>query len=240
MLYRFFGFLLFIVSLFSCTVFGEQTGIKYAKLENGLQIYVVPDHRIPVVLHSIIYKVGSMDDPIGKSGLAHFFEHLMFKTVGKFKDLKATMGSIGAKYNAYTTKTHTCYWELVLKQDLPLAMEIEADRMSNFNLGSEDHGMHKAYYQLILDEKQVVLSERQYTVSRNPLALLYEEMDNVFYHTGYGRPVIGWEKDIKSYNDRDVKDFHNHYYHPANAILLVVGDVQLDEVLKLAEEKSQK
>ncbi|WP_253303215.1 M16 family metallopeptidase [Wolbachia endosymbiont of Phyllotreta cruciferae] len=204
-----------------------DNNLSYAKLSNGLDIYVVPNHRIPAVLHAVIYKVGGMDDPIGKAGLAHYVEHLMFETTGKFKDVKSTMGSIGAQFNAFTTKEYTCYHELVLKKDLPLVMEIEADRMGNFNITQEK----------VDKEKSVVLEERKMRFDNQPHNLLLEEVDSAFYRTGYGRSVIGWESDIKTYNQDDITRFHDNYYHPSNAILLIVGDVEFDEVVRLAEEK---
>lgn len=149
MLYKFFIFLLFIFFFtYSSTLkaTSEKYNIKHTKLSNGLDIYVIPNHRIPAVLHTIIYKVGGMDDPIGKAGLAHYFEHLMFETTGKFKDIKSTMSSIGAEFNAFTTREYTCYYELVLKKDLPLIMEIEADRMDNFNVTQDKIDKEKKLY----------------------------------------------------------------------------------------------
>ncbi|MCV3769333.1 MAG: insulinase family protein [Wolbachia pipientis] len=230
MLYKFFIFLLFIFFFtYSSTLkaTSEKYNIKHTKLSNGLDIYVIPNHRIPAVLHTIIYKVGGMDDPIGKAGLAHYFEHLMFETTGKFKDIKSTMSSIGAEFNAFTTREYTCYYELVLKKDLPLIMEIEADRMDNFNVTQDK----------IDKEKKIVLEERKMRFDNNPNNLLWEEMNNAFYRNGYGRSVIGWENDIKTYNQDDITRFHNNYYHPNNAILIIVGDIKFDEVKKLAKEK---
>lgn len=227
MLRKFFSFFILSVFFFICPISLEAEIIKHAKLSNGLDVYVVPNHRIPAVFHAIIYKVGGMDDPIGKAGLAHYFEHLMFETTGKFKDIESTLGSIGAQFNAFTTKEYTCYYELVLKKDLPLAMEIEADRMGNFDVTQDK----------IDREKNIVLEERKMRFDNNPEALLWEEMNSAFYRNGYGRSVIGWESDIKTYNQDDITRFHDNYYHPGNAILLVVGDVEFEEVAELAKEK---
>ncbi|WCR58063.1 M16 family metallopeptidase [Wolbachia endosymbiont of Ctenocephalides felis wCfeJ] len=231
MFHKFFSFFILFVFFFAYSISSKaastEHNINHAKLSNGLDIYVVPNHRISAVFHAVIYKVGGMDDPIGKAGLAHYFEHLMFETTGKFKDIESTLGSIGAQFNAFTTKEYTCYYELVLKKDLPLAMEIEADRMGNFNVTQDK----------IDREKNIVLEERKMRFDNHPEVLLWEEMDNAFYRTGYGRSVAGWESDIKTYNQDDITRFHDNYYHPNNAILLVVGDVEFDEVVKLAEEK---
>lgn len=228
MIHKFISLFLLIALPFNYSVFSKTLpSIQHAKLENGLDVYVVPNHRTPAVFHAVIYKVGGMDDPIGKAGLAHYFEHLMFETVGKFENIEATLGGIGAKFNAFTTKEYTCYYELVLKKDLPLAMEIEADRMSSFNVTQDK----------INREKNIVLEERKMRLDNNPPGLLWEEMNSAFYRNGYGRSVIGWESDINTYNEDDIKRFHDNYYHPGNAILLIVGDVKFDEALKLAEEK---
>ncbi|WP_341808606.1 pitrilysin family protein [Wolbachia endosymbiont (group E) of Neria commutata] len=227
------NFFLLTVFFFSCPVFSEQLNVKkdvniqHAKLNNGLDVYVVPNHQIPAVLHSVIYKVGGMDDPIGKAGLAHYFEHLMFETTGNFKDIKATLANIGAQSNAFTTTEYTCYYELVLKKDLPLVMEVEADRMGSFNVTQDK----------VDREKNIVLEERKMRLDNNPHNLLWEEMNSAFYRNGYGRSVIGWESDIKTYNQDDIKRFHDNYYHPGNAMLLIVGDVEFDEALELAKEK---
>lgn len=233
MFHKFISFSLLVTFFLSYPVFSGQLNIKkdinvqYAKLKNGLDIYVAPNHRIPAVLHSVIYKVGGMDDPMGKAGLAHYFEHLMFETTGKFKNIESILGSIGARFNAFTTRGYTCYYELVLKKDLSLVMEVEADRMSSFHVS----------YDKIEREKNIVLEERKMRIDNRPIALLWEEMNNAFYRTGYGRPIAGWDVDINTFNQHDIEKFHDNYYHPGNAMLLVVGDVEFDEVLKLAEEK---
>ncbi|MDG7056366.1 MAG: insulinase family protein [Wolbachia endosymbiont of Meromenopon meropis] len=225
---------LFILLLLSCirsyplrAANNVENNIMHAELSNGLNIYVIPNHRTQAVFHAIIYKVGGMDDPIGKTGLAHYFEHLMFEITGKFKNIESTMSSIGAQFNAFTTREYTCYYELVLKDDLSLVMDAEADRMRDFNVAQD-----KAER-----EKNIVLEERKMRFDNNPHNLLLEEMNSVFYHTGYGRSVIGWESDIKTYNQDDIVRFHDNYYHPGNSILLIVGDVEFDEVMKLIEKK---
>ena len=177
MFHKFISFSLLVTFLLSYPVFSGQLNIKkdinvqYAKLKNGLDIYVAPNHRIPAVLHSVIYKVGGMDDPMGKAGLAHYFEHLMFETTGKFKNIESILGSIGARFNAFTTRGYTCYYELVLKKDLSLVMEVEADRMSSFNVSHDK----------IEREKNIVLEERKMRIDNRPIALLWEEMNNAFY-----------------------------------------------------------
>lgn len=231
--FRSFIFLLLFSCLFNFAALSEQidikkyTNIQHGKLKNGLDIYVMSDHRIPFVFHGVIYKVGGMDDPVGKAGLAHYFEHLMFETAGKFQDIKSTMAEIGAQINAYTTSDYTCYYEMAHKKDLPLMMEVEADRMGSFDVTQDK----------IDREKNIVLEERKMRTDNEPISLLFEEIHNAFYRTGYGKPVVGWKTDINSFNKNDIEKFHDNYYHPGNAMLIIVGDVEFDEVLKLAEEK---
>ncbi|MDD9331799.1 MAG: pitrilysin family protein [Wolbachia sp.] len=233
MFHKFFSFLFLTVLSFNYSVFSyqlekkESVHIQCAKLNNGLDVYVVPNHRIPAVLHAVVYKVGGMDDPIGKAGLAHYFEHLMFETTGKFTDIGSTMSRIGAQFNAFTTREFTCYYELILKKDLPLAMEVEADRMGNFNVTQDK----------IDREKNIVLEERKMRFDNHPHNLLREEMNNAFYRTGYGKPVVGWESDINTFSQDDITRFHDNYYHSGNAMLLIVGDVEFDEIIELAKEK---
>lgn len=215
--------LLFIISQ---SAFALDTKVSHEKLENGMEVYVIPNHRIPAVMHMIWYKVGGADDPIGKSGLAHYLEHLMFKGTKKFKDVPATIGNIGGSFNAGTSADFTVYYELVRKKDLNLAMEIEADRMRNLSV--TDEAAEK--------ERNIVLEERKMRIDNSPRAILEEEMESAFYRNNYGRPVAGWENEINSLNKNDALNFYNKYYYPNNAILIVVGDVNAHEVLSLAEK----
>jgi zinc protease len=198
-------------------------------LANGLQLIVIEDHRSPIVFNAIGYKVGAADQPPGKTGLAHFFEHLLFKATksrpaGTFDKL---MDENGAQKNAFTTQDVTMFWERSGKSLLPQLMEIEADRMQNLILTDD----------VVATELKVVQEERRQTTESEPSALLYEKMDAALYTIHpYGRPVVGVPEDVAKLNRDDAETFYRAHYAPANAIVLVVGDVKPDEVKALAEK----
>jgi zinc protease len=198
-------------------------------LPNGLQVVVIPDHRAPVVTHMIWYKVGSADETAGKSGLAHFLEHLMFKGTaknpsGRFSQVVAT---IGGQENAFTSSDYTGYFQRVPREELKAMMEFEADRMTGLELSDE----------VVRPELLVVLEEQNMRVANNPGARLGEQMEAALYlNHPYGRPVIGWRHEIEQLDRAGALDFYRRFYSPNNAILVVAGDVTPDEVRKLAEE----
>ena len=198
-------------------------------LENGLQVVVIPDHRTPVVTHMVWYRVGSADEPPGKTGVAHFLEHLMFKGTTDHPDgeFSRRVAEIGGQENAFTATDYTGYFQRVAKEWLPLMMEFEADRMANLVLNEEQ----------IASERSVVREERRTRVDNSPASQLREELLATLYRSHpYGRPVIGWEHEIAALNLADAIDFYNIYYSPNNAILVVAGDVELEEVRELAEK----
>jgi zinc protease len=198
-------------------------------LPNGLQVVVIPDHRAPVVTHMIWYKVGSADETAGKSGLAHFLEHLMFKGTaknpsGRFSQVVAT---IGGQENAFTSSDYTGYFQRVPREQLKAMMEFEADRMTGLELSDE----------VVRPELLVVLEEQNMRVANNPGARLGEQMEAALYlNHPYGRPVIGWRHEIEQLDRAGALDFYRRFYTPNNAILVVAGDVTPDEVRTLAEE----
>ena len=197
-------------------------------LANGMQVLVIPDHRVPVVTHMVWYRVGSADDPPGKSGVAHFLEHLMFKGterhgIGEFSRLVA---GVGGQENAFTSDDYTGYFQRVAKRHLGLVMELESDRMANLRLSDE----------VVLPERDVVLEERRSRIDNDPGARLGETVSAVlFLRHPYGTPTIGWEQEVARLTRADALAFYNRYYTPNNAILIVAGDVEVDEVRKLAE-----
>lgn len=192
-------------------------------LDNGLEVVVIPDHRAPVVTHMIWYRVGSADEPEGRSGIAHFLEHLMFKGTthhpeGEFSKVVADNGG---DENAFTTKDYTAYFQRVSKDDLHLMMAYEADRMENLVLTDA----------VVEPEKQVVLEERNMRVEGEPGAALGNAMSAVLYlRHPYGVPVIGWREEIERLTKADAIAFYDRYYTPNNAILVVAGDVTEAEV----------
>lgn len=196
-----------------------------SRLKNGMGVCVLKDTRSNMVFHSVMYKVGAVDDFNGKSGLAHFLEHMMFKGTKKYKNFVEAMADIGAAYNAMTGSEMTIYYEIAKLSDLSALMEIEADRMQGLVFSARE----------IEKERNVVQEERLMRVENVPLSLLYEEMASVFYRTSYSRPAIGWMTDIKTFGLAETKDFYKLYYRPENAVLFVIGDIGMTDVMRYAE-----
>ena len=199
------------------------------KLDNGLEVVVIPDRRAPVVTHMIWYRNGSADDPPGKSGIAHFLEHLMFKGTlahpkGEFSEAVA---AIGGQENAFTGNDFTAYFQRVAKQHLAEMMAFEADRMSGLVLTDE----------VVAPERDVVLEERRMHCDADPNAQLNEAVQAaLFTHHPYGTPIIGWGHEIENLGREDALAYYRRFYTPENAILIIAGDVEPDEALSLAEE----
>jgi zinc protease len=197
-------------------------------LANGLQVVVIPDHRTPVVTQMIWYKVGSADETSGKSGLAHFLEHLMFKGTSKHPvgEFSQTVQRVGGNENAFTSADYTGYFQRVPREQLGRMMEFEADRMTGLVLKDEN----------VLPERDVVLEEFNMRVANNPEARLTEQiMAALYLNHPYGRPVIGWHREIEQLDREDALAFYRRFYAPNNAILVVAGDVDADEVRAMAE-----
>jgi zinc protease len=197
-------------------------------LNNGLQVVVIPDHRTPVVTQMIWYKVGSADETSGKSGLAHFLEHLMFKGTSKHSagEFSQTVLRVGGNENAFTSADYTAYFQRVPREELGRMMEFEADRMTGLVLKDEN----------VLPERDVVLEEFNMRVANNPEARLTEQiMAALYLNHPYGRPVIGWHPEIEKLDREDALAFYRRFYAPNNAILVIAGDVDADEVRPMAE-----
>lgn len=199
------------------------------ELANGLDVVVIPDHRAPVVTHMIWYQVGSADEPEGKTGIAHFLEHLMFKGTSTYPEgeFSRVVGEIGGEENAFTTADYTAYYQRVAKEKLELVMGYEADRMANLMLTDEN----------VIPERKVILEERAMRVEAEPGAQLGNAVDSVLYlRHPYGVPVIGWREDMEKLSKEDAIAFYDRFYTPNNAVLVVAGDVTADEVRGLAEK----
>ena len=198
-------------------------------LGNGLNVVVIPDHRTPVVTQMIWYKVGSADETPGKSGLAHFLEHLMFKGTAKHPvgEFSQTVLRIGGNENAFTSTDYTGYFQRVPREQLGKMMEFEADRMTGLILKDEN----------VLPERDVVLEEYNMRVANNPEARLTEQiMAALYLNHPYGRPVIGWHQEIEKLNREDALAFYRRFYAPNNATLVIAGDVDAKDVHAMAEE----
>ena len=198
-------------------------------LENGLQVVVLPKHLAPVVYQILVYKAGAADGAPGKNGVAHFLEHLMFKGTKRFGDGVFTreVDRHGGNDNAFTNQDVTAYHQQIAKRDLPLIMEMEADRMNGLILSDP----------IVLPERDVIIEERHQRIENNPGAQLSEMMDAVlFLNHPYRLPIIGWQHEMQTYTTQDAIDFYTKHYAPNNAVLVIAGDVTTDEVKALAEK----
>ncbi|WFE88991.1 pitrilysin family protein [Roseibium porphyridii] len=198
-------------------------------LENGLQVVVIPDRRAPVVTHMIWYKVGSADEPEGQSGVAHFLEHLMFKGTKDNPDgvFSKMIAERGGQENAFTSADYTAYFQRVAKEHLPLMMALEADRMENLVLSDE----------VVTPERKVVLEERRQRVDSEPGSRLREALNAItFVNHPYGSPVIGWQSEIEALNKEAAIAFYDRFYTPNNAVVVIAGDITVEDVRKLADE----
>lgn len=203
--------------------------VESFRLDNGLDVVVVPDHRAPVVTHMVWYRNGSADDPAGKSGIAHFLEHLMFKGTAKWPagEFSKIVAGFGGQENAFTSFDYTAYFQRVPRQHLRAMMDYEADRMTGLAFDES----------VVAPERDVVLEERKMRVDSDPAAQLGEEFSSaLFLHHPYGTPIIGWEHEIEELNRDDAFAYYQRFYTPENAILVVAGDTDAAEVRRLAED----
>jgi zinc protease len=212
-------------SLSHAAVFNPQT----ATLDNGMQVVLVENHRAPVVTHMVWYKVGSADEPEGVSGIAHFLEHLMFKGTDDIApgDFSKIVARNGGNDNAFTTWDYTGYFQNIARDRLDLVMKMEADRMVNLQLSDE----------VVLPERDVIIEERRSRLDNNPGSLLGEQMRaSLFMAHPYGRSIIGWTNEMEQLSTEDALAFYRDWYAPNNAILVVAGDITMDELMPLAEQ----
>ncbi len=218
--------------LFSLAAMEAPAGVfdpKTFTLSNGFQGIVIENHRAPVVTHMVWYKVGAIDDPQLKSGLAHFLEHLMFKGTpdSPAGRMLQEVERIGGSLNAATSQDFTYYYQTVPADKLELVMSLEAGRMNDLQINDTYVG----------PEKNVVLEERRMRIENNPLGQFVEALHSTFYrHHPKRIPTIGWEHEIRTYTAEDAQNFYNTWYTPNNALLVVAGDTTVEEVQKLAEK----
>ena len=206
-----------------------EQGVTTFTLDNGLEAVVIEDHRAPVVVHMVWYRVGSADEPIGKSGIAHFLEHLMFKATDELAsgEFSQTVAANGGSDNAFTSLDYTAYFQRIASDRLDLVMGMEASRMDGLALKEED----------IATERDVVIEERNQRTDNDPGALFNEQlMASQFLNHPYGIPIIGWKHEAHTLDLADAQAFYEAHYAPNNAILVVAGDVDPDEVRALAEK----
>ncbi|MEM1037121.1 MAG: pitrilysin family protein [Pseudomonadota bacterium] len=201
-------------------------------LDNGMDVVVLPDHRAPVVTHMVWYKVGAADEVPGKSGIAHFFEHLMFKATDDIPDgeFDSIIQRRGGQLNAFTSWDYTAYFERVAKQHLPKMMELEAERMTDLIVEETPGGS-------FFTERDVVKEERRQVLESSPSRVLSEMVLGTFWEGHpYEITILGHMEEIEQLTPEDAVSFYGQHYSPENAILIVAGDVTPEEVRVLAEE----
>jgi zinc protease len=199
------------------------------KLANGLDVVVIPNHRAPIVTQMVWYKVGAADEVPGKSGLAHFLEHLMFRGTketppGAFSRIVAENGG---QENAFTTHDYTAFYQNVAADRLDLVMRLEAERMNGLVIDDA----------VLLPERKVIIEERHMRIDNSPAGRMNEQLDTALYlNHPYRIPTIGWESEMRGLSTPDAQAFYAKWYHPNNAVLVVAGDVTVEQVRALAEK----
>ena len=197
-------------------------------LSNGMTLIVQPDRRAPTVAHMLWVRVGSMDEVDGTSGVAHVLEHMMFKGTPRLKpgEFSRRVAALGGRENAFTSRDATAYHQQVPSQHLEAVMRLEADRFAH-NVWDDDEFRR---------EIEVIKEERRQRVEESPRARMFEAFNAMnFLASPYRRPVIGWMSDIEAMTPQDVRDFYQRWYVPANAAVVIAGDVDVPTVRALAE-----
>lgn len=222
--------LILILLVFSpCFSHAKLYDPKTFLLPNGLTVVVLSNPQAPVVNHTMWFKTGANEDPLGKSGIAHFLEHMMFKGTKKVsgKEYTQTLRRLGVSFNATTSSEFTNYISIAHKKYLDKVMELEADRYQNLSFPDSE----------IKTERDVILQERSMRIDSVPLQKLVEGvMRNFYWNQPQGIPVIGWRHEMKTLNRDDVFDFYTHWYAPNNAILVLAGDITVEEAKSLTEK----
>lgn len=217
----------FIITLFCSSLAIAEVHEK--TLLNGLRVFVVEDHRSPVVVSQVWYRAGSIDEVNGKTGVAHVLEHMMFKGTkttkpGEFSEIIA---AAGGKENAFTGADYTCYFQQLEKSKLPIALKMEADRMENLVISEGEFNK----------EIKVVMEERRWRTDDKPTSQANELSQSLTFRTHpYRRPVVGWMNDLENMSYKDANEWYQDWYAPNNSILVVAGDVKSDEVFELANK----
>src|SRR5262245_54194138 len=215
--------LMLMTSSFATAQAASGPRVSEFTLANGLTLVVVPDNRAPVVTHMVYYRVGSADEPPGVSGIAHFLEHLMFKSTEKLAngEFSAIVSRLGGQHNAFTSNDYTSYYQRVSKDRLKQLMEMEADRMVNLRLGEQE----------VATERQVIIEERRVRTENVPSNILAEQMSAALYQNHpYRIPIIGWMHEMAKLSREDALTFYKRFYAPNNAIVVVSGDVNPADV----------
>lgn len=225
-------------SLFLAAVFGlgflpsgahAGPNAQEFRLANGLKLIVQEDRRAPTVVNMVWYRAGSIDEQSGTTGVAHVLEHMMFKGTKRLKpgEFSAKVAALGGRENAFTSRDYTGYHQQVEKSRLEQVMALEADRMQNLVLDPAEFAK----------EIRVVMEERRLRTDDKPLSLLYEAFNATAYAASPQRnPVVGWMNDLQNMTAADAQAWYDRWYAPNNATIVVAGDVDARQVLKLAEK----
>ncbi|MDO8448101.1 MAG: pitrilysin family protein [Rhodoferax sp.] len=229
--FRLLPFLFFAGCLLSGVAASGQTPAKVEQftLPNGLTVIVKPDRRAPTAVHMLWLRVGSMDEVDGTSGVAHVLEHMMFKGTPKVKagEFSRRVAALGGRENAFTAKDYTGYYQQIPSGRLEDVMKLEADRFANNQWPDEE----------FKKELEVVKEERRLRTEDSPRALMHEALNaTVFAASSYRRPIVGWMSDLQAMTPTDARDFYRRWYVPANAAVVVAGDVDVAQVRRLAEK----
>lgn len=206
-----------------------ENSITETVLDNGLKILIKEDHRAPVVVSQIWYRIGGSYEPEGKTGVSHVLEHMMFKGTSKYPtgEFDRIISENGGSGNAFTGRDYTAYFQKLEKSRLNVSFDLESDRMQNLLLDEEE----------FKKERQVVIEERRLRTEDNPESKVYEQfMKLAFPGHPYGRPIIGWMRDLEKLELNDLQEWYQRYYSPANAILVVAGDVDPEQVIEAAKQ----
>src|SRR5215213_2805112 len=201
---------------------------QISTLPNGLRVILSEDHSTPIVHVSVVYHVGSKNERPGRTGFAHFFEHMMFKGSLNVEPESHTsiIAGVGGRSNAYTTEDETVFWQTLPAQDLPLVLWLEADRMATLRI--DDAAFRR--------EREVVKEERRMRVENQPYGRLSEIIyDHAFTTHPYKHPTIGSMADLEAASVEDVREFHRTFYVPENATLTIVGDFDMTQAWQLVD-----
>ena len=217
------------ITLLLVLSFNARAEIMERTLDNGLHVILKKDTRAPVVTSHIWYKIGSVDESSGKTGLSHALEHMMFKGTkknpgGKFSEV---ISKLGGTENAFTSKDYTAYYQTLPSQYLEDAIKLESDRMSNLVVSKED----------FLKEIEVIKEERRLRTDDQPEGIAYEQLyASAYNNSAYHDPIIGWMEDLHNMTEKDIFNWYKSWYAPNNATAVIVGDIDFDKTFKLVEK----
>ena len=217
------------ITLLLVLSFNARAEIMERTLDNGLHVILKKDTRAPVVTSHIWYKIGSVDESSGKTGLSHALEHMMFKGTkknpgGKFSEV---ISKLGGTENAFTSKDYTAYYQTLPSQYLEDAIKLESDRMSNLVVSKED----------FVKEIEVIKEERRLRTDDQPEGIAYEQLyASAYNNSAYHDPIIGWMEDLHNMTEKDIFNWYKSWYAPNNATAVIVGDIDFDKTFKLVEK----